>query len=320
VLALLAVGVTVERALIVNALASVLGCAYFVTRLSPNRFRPALSEAGTILRMAGPIALFILGAQLLQNLDLWFLKWVGSGVGDDTVGHYVAATNLARLPGVAHFVMVAVLVPTVSRAGSVGDAETVTRLVRGAVRFLVLTLLPGCAFLAVRSEQLMELVFSGAYAEGALIQAILVVRYGLFGVLLMTFCSVLIALGDPRRAALQMLQLVPLGAVLAVLFIRARGAEGAALAALATILCGVVLSGLALRRRTGPLVDLGTVLRALVATAVLVAVLAPWSPAPPMILVEALVAVPAVATLLVVLGAVSKGELIALLRGPLSRR
>jgi len=317
VLSLLAVGVTVERALIVNVLASVVGCGYFVTRLSPGRFRPALSEAGPILRVAGPIALFVLASQLLQNFDLWFLKWIGSGVGGTTIGHYVAATTLARLPGVAHFVMVAVLVPTVSRAASVGDTETLARLVRGAVRFLVLVLPPSCAFLAVRSEQLMELVFTGAYSKGALIQAILVVRYGVLGVLLMTFCSVLIGLGEPRRAALQMLQLVPLGAVLAPLLIRSRALpaeEGAAWAALLTILVGVVLSGLAVSRRIGPPVTLRTVASAALVTALLAGVLSLWSPPPLLIIVELVVAVPALATLLVILGAVSRSELAALLR------
>ena len=320
VLALLLVGVTVERALIVNALASVLGCAYFVTRLSPQKFRPALAEAGPILRLAAPIALFILGAQLLQNLDLWFLKWIGRGIGGDTVGHYVAATNLARLPGVAHFVMMAVLIPTVSRAHSAGDGETVARLVRGAVRFLVLVLLPACAFLAVRSGPLMELVFSGAYAQGAGIQAILVVRYGLLGVLLMTFCSVLIALGQPGRAALLVLLLVPLAAGLNAVLIGARGAEGAAVAALLTALAGTLLSGRLLRRRLGPLVDGGTLARSALATALLAGVLSLWSPPPVLIVVELLVAVPALATLLVVLGALTRAELALLLGNPLSRR
>ena len=81
-----------------------------------------------------------------------------------------------------------------------------------------------CAWLALRSAPLMELVYGGAYRDAALFQSLLVVRHGLLGVLVMTFCAVLIALGEPRRAAVLVLQLVPLGAVLSVVLIQARGA------------------------------------------------------------------------------------------------
>jgi len=313
VLSLLWVGVTVERALWVNALASVLGCAYFALRLSPALLRPTLSEARSILRLAAPIALFFLGTQLLQNIDLWCLTWVG-GVAGETIGQYVAATNLARLPSVAQFVMLAVLVPTVSRAWSLGDREATSRIVRGAARFLVLTLLPGCAFLAARSKELMELVFSRDYAEGATLQAILVARYGLLGVFWMTHCGVLIALDETRVAAAGVLWLVPAGAFATALSSATAGAEGAAWAALATSVAGAAFSGWAVRRRIGALLDLGTVARATLVAIALAGALSLWSPSPPWVVVELLVALPGVATLAVAVGAVSLDELRALAR------
>jgi O-antigen/teichoic acid export membrane protein len=319
VVALLVVGVTVESALIVNALASVCGCVYFASRLSLKKFLPTLAETRPILRVALPTTLFIVGQQLLANLDLWFLKWVGAE-SDQTIGLYVAANKVATLPNLALFVTMAILIPTVSRANSSGDRAMVRSLVRGATRLQVLVLLPACAYLAVRSEALLVLVYGSEFAAGALYQSLLVLRFGLLGVLLMTFCTVLIALGEPRRAALQALQLVPLGMLLSYFWIGARGAEGAALAILATVAVGVALSGWALARRVGPVVALRPVIGSALATALLAAVLTRWSIEPLHLFVEFPLYALACTVLLVVLRAVTLDELRALARNPLRRR
>ncbi len=319
VVALLAIGVTIEGALIVNVLASVVGCAYFASRLSPKRFRPTLAEMRPILRLALPTSFFILGQQLLANLDLWFLKWIGEEA-DQTIGLYVAAVKIASLPNLALFVTMAVLIPTISRAASAADDEMVRTLVRGATRLLVLVLLPTCVYLAVRSEALLALVYGPDFAAGAVFQALLVLRFGLFGVLLMTFCTVLIALGDPRRAALQVLALVPLGVVLSIVFIRWRGAEGAALAVLTTVVIGVVVSGLTLRRRVGPLLAAAPSIASFTATALLVAALSQWSIARFWLLLEFPLFAAAYLALLLVLRAVTLEELKELVRNPFRRR
>jgi O-antigen/teichoic acid export membrane protein len=318
VVALLAGGVTLEGALIVNALASVVACGYSAARLSPQAFRPTLAAAEPILRLALPTALFTLGAQLLGNLDLWFLKWVGA-VSDEAVGLYVAANRIAMLPNLALFATTAILIPTVSRAASAGDHAMVQQLVRGAARLLLLAVLPACAYLALRSGPIMVLVYGAEYAGGALYQSLLVLRFGFFGVLLMTACGVLIALGEPRRAALEVLQLVVLAALLCLMLIPPFGAVGAAVASLAAVAVGVGLCGWWLTRRLGPVLPVAALGSALVATAAWCALLSRWSVEGPGLLIE----VPLVAALhlglLLLLRAVTAGELRALVRHALRR-
>jgi O-antigen/teichoic acid export membrane protein len=268
VLFLLAIGLTLEGALIVNIAASVVGLLYFASHMSRGVFAPNLEAAGTILRLAFPVFLTIVGSQALANIDLWCLKWTDVVIPGETVGRYVAATNIARLPGVVHFVMMAVLIPTVSRAASVGDEVALGRVVRGALRFLALLLVPSCALLAARAPELMELVYEDVYGEGSTFLAVLVFRFGLLSTVFMTLVTVQIALDHPYRAALQVLVMVPVGILLTFAMIEARGAEGAAQAAVATLALGVVLAAGALWRRVHPLLRFGTLVRTLVAAGV----------------------------------------------------
>ena len=65
---------------------------------------------------AAPIALFSAGSQVLTRLDLWALGAVGDTVPADTVGHYVAATSLAKLPNMLFFVLSSLLIPLIAKA------------------------------------------------------------------------------------------------------------------------------------------------------------------------------------------------------------
>lgn len=308
ILALLLLGVTVEAALWVNVSASVIGCAYFATRLPRSKFRPSLKGAGAILSIAAPIAFFTTGLQVLQNLDLWCLKWFGAAT-DVTVGHYVAAHNLARLPSVVQLVVIAVLVPTLSRANSVGDQRVVSNLALGGTRFMLVVLIPLCAYLAFRSEALIELVYSASYLEGARFQALLVVRFGLLGVVLSAFCSMLIALGRPRRAAALVLCLVPIGLGANASLIASQGAVGAALAMIVTTGIGTVAAGLTLRGRVARLIPIGAVLRSLIATGILAGALSLWSVSPSLLIPELAGVALAYGLLLVMVGGVTREEL-----------
>lgn len=318
VVALLGLGVTLEGALVVNALASVLACGYSAARISPGAFRPTLAAAGPILRLALPTAFFTLGAQLLGNLDLWFLKWVGAP-SDEVVGLYVAANRVAMLPNLALFAITAILVPTVSRAASAGDDAMVRKLVRGAARLLMLAVLPACVYLALRSAPIMVLVYGAEYAGGALYQSLLVLRFGFFGVLLLSACGVLIALGEPRRAALQVLALVVLAALLCLVLIPSFGAIGAAVASLAAVAIGVGVCGWSLTRRIGPVFPAAALGMALAATAAWSALLSRWSLEGPGVLLEAPLVAALHLLLLLLLRAVTVEELQALVRNALVR-
>ena len=53
------------------------------------------------------------------------------------------------------------------------------RSARAAIRFLIALLVPGCALVAVHARELMALLFSAAYADGARLLMLLIFAQGL---------------------------------------------------------------------------------------------------------------------------------------------
>ena len=302
------------------------GLAFFASRLPLAFWRPSLAATRGIVRLAVPAALIVLASQLLANLDLWCLKWLGtagaattgSGLSegasgganaDETVGFYVAATNIARLPSVIQFVMTAVLIPSVARIASRDDEAGVRDVVRGAFRFLTLLLLPVCAWLALRSEELMLLVYSEDYREGAPFQALLAFRFGLFSTLLMTLAGVLLALGKPGTAARGMLAAVPVGGVILVAAIRTWGATGAAIGALATLALGVLFVGVPVRRRIGPFLSARTLLVTVLATGAMTAVTFAYRPEAAWVVADGVLCLGVAAAVLAAVGELRPSDL-----------
>ncbi len=253
ILLLLLIGVTIAGALIVNAAASVVALGYVAWRVGAPSLRPRLIAPGALLRVAVPIALFALGSQLLASLDLWALNALGSAVGEEVKGWYVAATNLARLPNAAAFVLSAVLIPSIARALAAHDVEAARRSTEGAVRFLAVVLLPAVAIAVAEAPEAMSLVFSDAYREGGPLLSLLAISHGLFYTVFVSLCVILIGAGREREAAVISVAVLPLAVLCNAALIAPLGARGAALAAIIAAAAGTLAAGLRVRRRVGPL-------------------------------------------------------------------
>jgi O-antigen/teichoic acid export membrane protein len=251
ILILVLVGVTIEGALIVNAAASVVGLAFVGWRVGGASFRVTLVHGRPLIRLAIPIGLFVIGTQVLVNVDLWSLNALGTEIGDQEKGFYVAATNLARLANVVGFVMAGVLVPTIARARADGDVETVGRSARGAGRFLAVMLLPATAVAIAEAPGILTLVFSDQYRSGASLLALLVVAHGLFFTVFVSLCGILIGISRERDAATIALASVPIALLANVILIDAFGASGAAMAAMTTTAAATAASAVRVRRWVG---------------------------------------------------------------------
>ncbi len=253
ILLLLLIGVTIAGALVVNAAASVVALGYVAWRVGAPSLRPRLAAPGDLLRVAVPIALFALGSQLLASLDLWALNALGATVGEEVKGWYVAATNLARLPNVAAFVLSAVLIPSIARALAADDVEAARRSTEGAARFLAVVLLPAVAIAVAEAPQAMSLVFSDAYRADGPLLALLAISHGLFYTVFVSLCGILIGAGREREAAVISVAVLPLAVVCNVALIAPLGARGAALAAIFAAAAGTLAAGLRVRRHVGRL-------------------------------------------------------------------
>ncbi len=269
ILALLYFGLSVRGALVVNILASIIGLLYLASHIPVRSFYPTFAFAGLVIRWAVPVGLFLLGSQVLFNLHLWCLKVVGRELPEETIGFYVAAVSVARLPNIISFVMMAVLIPSVSHALGTGDKELAARYVQGATRFLEILLLPGCFLIALKAGPVMELLYSSRYMAGARFLSILVFGIGLLYTFMTTLCAILIAGGLPAASAATALCLVPLGLCTGILFVMQGGAEGAALSAAITMAVGTLLAGILVRRSIGPVLLPSTLIRVGLATALM---------------------------------------------------
>ncbi|MDF1587377.1 lipopolysaccharide biosynthesis protein [Marinimicrococcus flavescens] len=268
--------VTIGGALLVNAGASALGVAFACWRTGAGTFALNVGFRRPILALAVPVALATTGNQLLQSLDLWALNAFGDHVLRTTKGLYVAATNLARMPGLVAFVMTAVLVPSIVRARADGDTRTVSSTICGASRFMAIVLLPVTGIVAFEGGPILSLLFSPDYAAGAPILAVLVVAHGLLNTAFFTLCGVLLAVGDERSSAVIALSAASFAALLAPVLVALFGAGGAAAGALATAGMAALATGAALHRRVGWFIDGTAVLRALLLTGLVCAASMLW--------------------------------------------
>lgn len=277
ILLLLYLGLSVERALIVNIAGSVVALGYAGWRVGRRAFSITLLHWRPIVALAVPIGLYIMGLQLVLNLDLWLLNALGLTVSEETKGIYVGALNVARMPKIVGWVLTAVLIPSVARALALGDRDVVRRSVRGTARFLALFLLPACVLLAADGEPVMRLLFSGRFGGEAWTVATLVISQGLFHTVLMAQGAVLIAAGRARTAAAINLLLVLPALAAGWALIPTLGAIGAALSSLVATAAGVVAGGFLIHRDVARLTVGADLVKALLATAAL-GLAAAWLP------------------------------------------
>ena len=278
--------VTIERALIVNAAASICAVAYSVVRIGPASFRPTLRHARAILHLAVYVGLFSIGAQLLVSMDLWALNALGGDIDGQIKGYYVGATNLGRIANVMAFVMTAILIPTIARAVSRGELELVRRATRGATRFLVISLVPMGAIAIGNAGEIMALIYTDEYRDGARYLAMLIVSHGVLFTMYVSFCSVLIGLSFEREAAWISIGMVPVAFLLNYLLIGVLGAGGAPIAAVASLSLVATLVAWRVRRHVGTLVSAGAVRRTLLLAGLLGAAAVWIDTDGPMLLVE----------------------------------
>jgi O-antigen/teichoic acid export membrane protein len=252
---LLVVDPTITGALLLNVAASIVGLSYFMARVGRRSFALTLDARGPIIRLAIPVALGGLGTQLLSAVDLWALNAIGTAIADEVKGFYVAAITIARTPNLIAFAMTAVLIPAVGRATGMGDPVLVRATVRGAMRFLAITLLPGCALIAVEAKPIMALLFSAEYDQGAPLLRVLVFAHGLFNTLFLTLIAILVAVNKSHLGAAIALAVVPLAVLGNALLIPLLGAPGAAVAALLATATAAIVAAIAVWRRVGPILE-----------------------------------------------------------------
>ena len=267
ILVALLLGLSVFWALIANVLATVGALLSLIIHPSPTTFRPLFVHTKLIVRLALPIALLLLGTQILWNMDLWCLKIIGSERAE-TIGIYLAALNVAKVPTTAFSAVNVVILSALSMALARGNKVAMQGCVRGAGRFLWITVLPSCVLVLLSGEDLMGLLFSQSYSVGASFLGLQIFAFALF-VTAQAFNEMLIARGNAFLAAGTTLLHVPLALVFYLTLIPSFGAIGAAIALVLTAFCNAAVSGVLVYIRLGALIESSTFVKGVLATALM---------------------------------------------------
>jgi O-antigen/teichoic acid export membrane protein len=267
IIVLVLIGPTVAGALVVNVVGSIVALGLVARFVGRGVFRLTVAEARPIIRLAIPVAIIAVGTQALINVDLWILNALGAQIDDEVKGLYIAASSVARIPNAIAFVTTSVLVPSVAYALTGPDRAQAVATVERGLRFMAVTLVPGCALIAIEAREILALLFSRNYEAGAPFLVLLAFAQGLFYTAFMSFSYLLIATGGQRASAILavlMLAVATLTSVAGVVFL---GAIGAALGALVANAIAATIATVLVFRALRPRIDLVMLIRLVAATA-----------------------------------------------------
>jgi O-antigen/teichoic acid export membrane protein len=265
VLGIAAFGATIEGALIVNSASSAVAmiAALAATGLAwPGPTREALRE---IVRYAAPSSVRGLTVQLLGNVGLWSLGVGGMLVSADSRGFYAAATSLARLPSVLAVGITGLIVGTIAAALGRGDRAAAVEALAGAVRAMMILLLPASVLLAIEADEIMGLIFAPEYAAGGHLLGILVFGQGLGFTFSLVFGSALVGASRVKGAMYGSIVGLVVALSVIVVLVPRLGATGAAIATTAGFFSVAGTAGYLAWRAVGPWLTMGELLRILVA-------------------------------------------------------
>jgi O-antigen/teichoic acid export membrane protein len=266
VVALIGLGFSIERALIVFVLSTCVVCTVLVIRYPPHGFQPSARVIGKIVILTAPIALYLVSSQVLLNLDLWSLKSLWEGEGQ-VVGEYVASTNLAKILMVIPGAQAGVIFTSVAWAVAARDAARAQRHIYEATRFAVIIAAAAWVILVLNATEVLSLLYSRAYADGQRFLPLQLAGFGLFA-LIDAFSQGLMAAGRRWFVAGVLIAIVPFVWLSNYLLIPRLDAVGAAIAMLLGTAIGTALIGALAYRCFGSLVQSSMLLRVFVAAVV----------------------------------------------------
>jgi O-antigen/teichoic acid export membrane protein len=271
VLFIVYIGISVEKALLANAFATFGGIVALLTRIYLGSKNSWLPQFSPIFALAVPMGVYSFFLPLLGWLNLWTVQAMSSPAEAATVGVFVGALNIARVPGFTLGSMSVVLLPSISRAMAQGDMNLARRYIAQSLRFFLIVYLPTCLALMARPEELMQWIYSKDYSGGGVLLSLLVVGTGLDTVIAL-FASILMAEGRVKlTAAITGLCLIP-ALCMVVPLVHFWGALGGAVSAILTPLVLVVIFGVLVLRRFGALLEKRSAFNILAAGSLMIAV------------------------------------------------
>lgn len=209
-------------------------------------FRVKAYPYSNLLKLSSPLIAFSVLSIMQYSIDILFVKALTGS--DYNAGIMSASQNIARIPFFAFSSVILVLFPAIAKSFNTKTNQQTAQLIEKALRATSVLLLPTIFILASTSSELLSIIFSPEYAQGATVLTILLFAMGCF-----TYFSVISTIlngaghtANPLRAA--GLSLLITTAVSFIL-IPAIGAIGGAIATLAGICLALIVSYIDLTKK-----------------------------------------------------------------------
>ena len=245
----------------------ILGVSVLVVRRSARPHGPFRTRE--LIEFGGWFTALTLAANLVLTADLWIVKWQSPpAIANQQAGLYRAALTVSQLLYQLLIPMALVLFPNLSHLGRAPDPERARGLVRGALRYLAVTLLPASALIAVMGREIIGLLYQQAYIPGGAWLVMLGPAYAAWTIAYLLAIALAGAGHVKSGVGVLLLGLVAQVAV-AIPLCRSLGPTGAAWADLVAMVLAL-LAGLAVAlRRFGAVVPWASVARGVVLSALL---------------------------------------------------
>ncbi len=241
-----------------------------------------------LLHFGASLLLLTLAANLTLNVDLWAVKRLSEpSQANAAAGIYRAALTVSQLLYQLLIPLALVLFPSHSHLGHQPDRERARGMVRGALRYLAVAVIPGAGLIAVMGSELLGLLYGRAYADGGALLVYLGPAYALYTCAYL-LATALAGAGHPRTGVAVLATGLAVQVAGCLLLFPRFGAAGVAMGSLAGMGTGLV-AGLAMAtHRFGGGGPWASVARGLLLGAVLVLLARAWPAAGLMVAVKGL--------------------------------
>lgn len=245
----------------------ILGISILVVRRSKYPRGPFRTRE--LVEFGGWFAALTLAANLVLTADLWIVKWQSPPeIANQQAGLYRAALTISQLLYQLLIPLALVLFPNLSQLGRAPDPDRARALVRGALRYLAVTVLPGAALIAVMGREIVGLLYQEPYVPGGAWLLVLGPAYAAWTVAYLLAIA-LSGAGHVRSGVGVLLLGLAGQVVVAILLCRRFGPQGAALGDLAGMSLALVVGLIVALRRFGAIIPWASLARGALLAALL---------------------------------------------------
>jgi len=211
---------------------------------------------------------------LVRNVNVLMIKSI---LGDNVAaGFYTAALALSDVPHIFFGALSITILPAISESVSSGNITLTRKYISESLRYLLMCLLPITAIISATATNLVTLLYTSRYAPAG--EALSILMFGtMFLIILLVLIAIMTGEGKPIYAMGFSLAALVILIITSYTLIPKYGIQGAAMSSAIASLAGLIGGALYVFFRFGILTKISSVIRVLLATAVIfvIAVLIP---------------------------------------------